>query len=45
MLKSNLQGAHCEERLRIEIVNLREQLDSRSEENGLWMIFIFRADI
>lgn len=28
-----LQGAHCEERLRIEIVNLREQLDTRSEEN------------
>ncbi|KAM4534684.1 rab GTPase-binding effector protein 2 [Fundulus diaphanus] len=26
-------GAHCEERLRIEIVNLREQLDSRTEEN------------
>lgn len=30
-----LQGAHCEERLRIEIVNLREQLDNRAEENGL----------
>ncbi|KAJ0058407.1 hypothetical protein NL108_013897, partial [Boleophthalmus pectinirostris] len=28
-----LQGAHCEERLRIEIVNLKEQLDSRTEEN------------
>ncbi|XP_035510740.1 rab GTPase-binding effector protein 2 [Morone saxatilis] len=28
-----LQGAHCEERLRIEIVNLREQLDTRTEEN------------
>lgn len=28
-----LQGAHCEERLRIEIVNLREQLDARTEEN------------
>uniref|UniRef100_A0A3P8WSR1 Rab GTPase-binding effector protein 2 n=1 Tax=Cynoglossus semilaevis TaxID=244447 RepID=A0A3P8WSR1_CYNSE len=28
-----LQGAHCEERLRIEIVNLREQLDTRAEEN------------
>ncbi|XP_026181338.1 rab GTPase-binding effector protein 2 isoform X2 [Mastacembelus armatus] len=27
-----LQGAHCEERLRIEIVNLREQLDTRTEE-------------
>ncbi|KAF7659302.1 hypothetical protein LDENG_00000090 [Lucifuga dentata] len=30
-----LQGAHCEERLRIEIVNLREQLDTRTEENGV----------
>ncbi|XP_036945060.1 rab GTPase-binding effector protein 2 [Acanthopagrus latus] len=30
---ATLQGAHCEERLRIEIVNLREQLDTRSEEN------------
>ncbi|KAE8283036.1 Rab GTPase-binding effector protein 2 Rabaptin-5beta [Larimichthys crocea] len=29
---ATLQGAHCEERLRIEIVNLREQLGSRSEE-------------
>ncbi|XP_015234504.1 rab GTPase-binding effector protein 2 [Cyprinodon tularosa] len=29
------QGAHCEERLRIEIVNLREQLDSRAEENDV----------
>ncbi|XP_062294437.1 rab GTPase-binding effector protein 2 [Scomber scombrus] len=29
---ATLQGAHCEERLRIEIVNLREQLDSRAEE-------------
>uniref|UniRef100_UPI0037E7FEEA rab GTPase-binding effector protein 2 n=1 Tax=Semicossyphus pulcher TaxID=241346 RepID=UPI0037E7FEEA len=28
-----LQGAHSEERLRIEIVNLREELDSRAEEN------------
>ncbi|XP_021164174.2 rab GTPase-binding effector protein 2 [Fundulus heteroclitus] len=28
-------GAHCEERLRIEIVNLREQLDSRAEENDV----------
>ncbi|KAM9843102.1 LOW QUALITY PROTEIN: rab GTPase-binding effector protein 2 [Aulostomus maculatus] len=27
-----LQGAHCEERLRIEIVNLRDQLDARAEE-------------
>uniref|UniRef100_A0A3B4GMR4 Rab GTPase-binding effector protein 2 n=1 Tax=Pundamilia nyererei TaxID=303518 RepID=A0A3B4GMR4_9CICH len=26
-------GAHCEERLRIEIVNLREQLDTRTEES------------
>ncbi|CAK6963278.1 rab GTPase-binding effector protein 2 [Scomber scombrus] len=32
---ATLQGAHCEERLRIEIVNLREQLDSRAEEYGL----------
>lgn len=30
---TTLQGAHCEERLRIEIVNLREQLDTRTEEN------------
>uniref|UniRef100_A0A3B5KEP4 Rab GTPase-binding effector protein 2 n=1 Tax=Takifugu rubripes TaxID=31033 RepID=A0A3B5KEP4_TAKRU len=30
---SALQGAHCEERLRIEIVHLREQLDTRTEEN------------
>ncbi|XP_049416584.1 rab GTPase-binding effector protein 2 [Epinephelus fuscoguttatus] len=30
---ATLQGAHNEERLRIEIVNLREQLDTRSEEN------------
>nr|XP_020508883.1 LOW QUALITY PROTEIN: rab GTPase-binding effector protein 2 [Labrus bergylta] len=30
---ASLQGAHCEERLRIEIVNLREQLDTRAEEN------------
>ncbi|XP_077590340.1 rab GTPase-binding effector protein 2 [Stigmatopora nigra] len=27
------QVAHCEERLRIEIVNLREQLEIRTEEN------------
>ncbi|XP_077475085.1 rab GTPase-binding effector protein 2 isoform X2 [Stigmatopora argus] len=27
------EGAHCEERLRIEIVNLREQLEIRTEEN------------
>ncbi|XP_034068886.1 rab GTPase-binding effector protein 2 isoform X1 [Gymnodraco acuticeps] len=37
---ATLQGAHCEERLRIEIVNLRDQLDTRTEENGLWSIFI-----
>lgn len=37
---SNLQGAHCEERLRIEIVNLREQLDTRTEESGLWIILL-----
>ncbi|GAA6226105.1 rab GTPase-binding effector protein 2 [Lates japonicus] len=30
---ATLQGAHCEERLRIEIVNLRDQLDARTEEN------------
>lgn len=30
---ATLHGAHCEERLRIEIVNLREQLDTRAEEN------------
>ncbi|KAL3054038.1 hypothetical protein OYC64_006383 [Pagothenia borchgrevinki] len=30
---ATLQGAHCEERLRIEIVNLRDQLDTRTEEN------------
>ncbi|XP_053300424.1 rab GTPase-binding effector protein 2 [Pleuronectes platessa] len=34
-LQATLQGAHCEERLRIEIVNLREQLDTRTEENEL----------
>lgn len=28
-----LHGAHCEERLRIEIVHLREQLDARTEES------------
>ncbi|KAK2833693.1 hypothetical protein Q5P01_017582 [Channa striata] len=32
-LPATLQGAHCEERLRIEIVNLKEQLDTRTEEN------------
>lgn len=35
VLLSGQQAAHCEERLRIEIVNLREQLDIRAEENGL----------
>ncbi|XP_054463707.1 rab GTPase-binding effector protein 2 isoform X2 [Anoplopoma fimbria] len=30
---ATLQGAHSEERLRIEIVNLRDQLDTRTEEN------------
>ncbi|KAG5831972.1 hypothetical protein ANANG_G00286160 [Anguilla anguilla] len=34
-LSPNLQGAHCEERLRIEIVNLKEQLETRTEESGL----------
>ncbi|XP_022612532.1 rab GTPase-binding effector protein 2 [Seriola dumerili] len=33
--QATLQGAHCEERLRIEIVNLREQLDTRTEENDV----------
>ncbi|KAL6102707.1 uncharacterized protein ACO6RY_02263 [Pungitius sinensis] len=32
---ARLQGAHCEERLRIEIVHLREQLDTRAEENDV----------
>lgn len=32
-LSSPLHGTHCEERLRIEIVNLREQLDVKTEEN------------
>ncbi|CAN9505735.1 unnamed protein product [Ophioblennius macclurei] len=32
-LSSSLHGPHCEERLRIEIVNLREQLDVKTEEN------------
>ncbi|XP_037332158.2 rab GTPase-binding effector protein 2 [Pungitius pungitius] len=32
---ATLQGAHCEERLRIEIVHLREQLDTRTEENDV----------
>ncbi|KAM4634749.1 rab GTPase-binding effector protein 2 [Polymixia lowei] len=30
---ATLQGAHCEERLRIEIVNLKDQLDTRTEES------------
>lgn len=33
LIPPTLQGAHCEERLRIEIVNLKEQLDARTEEN------------
>ncbi|KAK7939710.1 hypothetical protein WMY93_003036 [Mugilogobius chulae] len=33
LIPATLQGAHCEERLRIEIVNLKEQLDARTEEN------------
>ncbi|XP_071768015.2 rab GTPase-binding effector protein 2 [Centroberyx gerrardi] len=33
VLPATLQGAHCEERLRIEIVNLKEQLDTRTEES------------
>ncbi|XP_061741295.1 rab GTPase-binding effector protein 2 isoform X1 [Nerophis ophidion] len=32
-LPSSLQATHCEERLRIQIVNLREHLDMRAEEN------------
>lgn len=32
---ATLQGAHCEERLRIEIVHLQEQLDTRTEENDV----------
>ncbi|KAM3863836.1 rab GTPase-binding effector protein 2 [Diretmus argenteus] len=32
-LPATLQGAHCEERLRIEIVNLKEQLDTQTEES------------
>ncbi|KAM9784011.1 rab GTPase-binding effector protein 2 isoform 3-T3 [Syngnathus typhle] len=32
-LPASRQAAHCEERLRIEIVNLRERLDIRAEEN------------
>ncbi|XP_061893029.1 rab GTPase-binding effector protein 2 isoform X2 [Entelurus aequoreus] len=33
-LPSSLQATHCEERLRIQIVNLREHLDMRAEENA-----------
>ncbi|XP_055079785.1 rab GTPase-binding effector protein 2 [Periophthalmus magnuspinnatus] len=33
LIPATLQGAHCEERLRIEIVNLKELLDARTEEN------------
>lgn len=33
LIPATLQGAHCEERLRIEIVNLKEQLDTQTEEN------------
>ncbi|KAJ8253535.1 hypothetical protein COCON_G00201470 [Conger conger] len=33
ILSPALQGAHCEERLRIEIVNLKEQLETRAEES------------
>ncbi|KAG9342888.1 hypothetical protein JZ751_015104 [Albula glossodonta] len=32
-ISPTLQGAHCEERLRIEIVNLKEQLETRTEES------------
>lgn len=35
---SALQGAHCEERLRIEIVHLREQLGTRTEENEVLQV-------
>lgn len=34
-----LQGAHTEERLRIEIVNLKEQLEMRTEDSGLSTCF------
>lgn len=30
-----LEAAHCEERLRIEIVNLQEQLETRTEESDM----------
>lgn len=35
LFPTTLQGSHCEERLRIEIVNLREQLDTKTEENDV----------
>ncbi|XP_068605894.1 rab GTPase-binding effector protein 2, partial [Brachionichthys hirsutus] len=35
LFPATLQGAHCEERLRIEIVNLREQLNSQTEETEI----------
>ncbi|XP_051572148.1 rab GTPase-binding effector protein 2 [Myxocyprinus asiaticus] len=34
-LTPTLQAAHCEERLRIEIVNLQEQLETRTEESEI----------
>ncbi|XP_057201837.1 rab GTPase-binding effector protein 2 isoform X2 [Triplophysa rosa] len=34
-LSPTLQAAHCEERLRIEIVNLQEQLETRTEESDV----------
>ncbi|XP_061703212.1 rab GTPase-binding effector protein 2 isoform X2 [Syngnathoides biaculeatus] len=34
-LAGSLQAAHCEERLRIEIVNLKDQLEIRAEENEI----------
>lgn len=34
-LSPTLQAAHCEERLRIEIVNLQEQLETRTEESEI----------
>ncbi|XP_072298648.1 rab GTPase-binding effector protein 2 [Eucyclogobius newberryi] len=35
LMPAATQGAHCEERLRIEIVNLKEQLDARTEETDV----------
>ncbi|XP_061604901.1 rab GTPase-binding effector protein 2 isoform X3 [Phyllopteryx taeniolatus] len=35
LAESLQQAAHCEERLRIEIVNLRDQLEIRAEENEI----------